>query len=317
MNPLKLFFLPKEMRFLDSTHAPTRPAVRWMTAITAAALSLQAAAFAGLETSATTTETHKDKSGYTLFNPTPEDSMRELSTDRPDQTESPFTVDAGHVQLEMDFATFTQDRSDGVRTRTWNIAPFNVRIGLLNNLELSLVFDSYLHQRTEDRPNRLTTSQSGIGDFTARVKLNLWGNDGGKTAFALLPFIKFPTNTAGLGNRAVEGGLILPFSMELPAGFGVSVETGASFVQNQDNRAYHAEVVNSISIDHKLVGKLSAYVEFFSNISAERHAPWVGAFDAGIELEVSENIQLDCGCNIGVSKGADDVNPFVGLSVRF
>jgi hypothetical protein len=41
-----------------------------------------------------------DKSGYHLFRPTPRELMRELSTDRPDQTESAYTVDAGHVQLE-------------------------------------------------------------------------------------------------------------------------------------------------------------------------------------------------------------------------
>lgn len=259
----------------------------------------------------------RDKSGYNLFDPTPRDAMREFSSDRPDQTESPFTVDAGHVQFEMDFATFTQDRSDGSRTRTWNVAPFNVRVGLLNDLELSLVFDSYLHVRTEDRAARTATVQSGVGDFTARLKLNLWGNDGGKTAFALLPYIKFPTNSGHLDNRAVEGGVLLPLSIELPGGFGVSLETGASFIQNDDSRAYHAEIVNSISIDHAIVGKLSGYVEFYSTVSTQRHQPWVGTVDAGLLFAVSDSVQLDCGCNIGVSKGADDVNPFVGISVRF
>ncbi len=40
-----------------------------------------------------------DKSGYDLFHPTPRDLMREMSTDRPDQTESPYTVYAGHFQV--------------------------------------------------------------------------------------------------------------------------------------------------------------------------------------------------------------------------
>jgi hypothetical protein len=30
--------------------------------------------------------------------------LHELSTDRPDRTESPYTVDRGRVQVEMDFA---------------------------------------------------------------------------------------------------------------------------------------------------------------------------------------------------------------------
>ncbi len=36
-----------------------------------------------------------DKSGCHLFNPVPTKLLRELNTDRPDKTESPFTVDAG------------------------------------------------------------------------------------------------------------------------------------------------------------------------------------------------------------------------------
>lgn len=36
-----------------------------------------------------------DKRNYTLFNPTPTAQMREMSTDHPDKTESPYTVDAG------------------------------------------------------------------------------------------------------------------------------------------------------------------------------------------------------------------------------
>src|SRR5437868_5206562 len=48
-----------------------------------------------------------DKSQYTLWNPVPASLMRELSADRPDKTDSPYTVDAGHYQIEMDFANWT------------------------------------------------------------------------------------------------------------------------------------------------------------------------------------------------------------------
>ena len=60
-----------------------------------------------------------DKSRFTLFHPTPEALMRELNTDRPDQTEGPITVDAGHLQLELDLVTYAYDRetSGGVSTR--------------------------------------------------------------------------------------------------------------------------------------------------------------------------------------------------------
>ena len=45
-----------------------------------------------------------------LFKPVDQDSLRPLTTDRPDITESAVTVDAGHLQLEMDFPVVGVDR---------------------------------------------------------------------------------------------------------------------------------------------------------------------------------------------------------------
>ena len=258
-----------------------------------------------------------DKTGFNLFHPAPIAAMRELTPDRPDKTESPYTVDAGHFQVEMDFANFTYDRTDGVTTRAWNIAPINLKVGLLNNADLQLIFDSYLHVRTEDRPAGTTTTQSGVGDLTARLKINLWGNDGGQTAFGLLPFVKFPTSTDQLGNHAVEGGIIFPLAVKLPAGFDLGLETAVSFLQNASDTRYHEEFINSITVGHTIIGDLGGYVEFFSSISTERHSTWVGTVDVGLGYALTRNVQLDCGCNFGITRAADDLNPFAGITVRF
>ena len=155
-----------------------------------------------------------DKSGYHLFNPTPRAQMRELSTDRPDQTESPYTVDAGHVQVEMDFVNFTYDRhsSDGTRTEVWNVAPVNLKFGLLNNVDLQLVLDNYVEVRTREAGGE-TRRDSGYGDITARLKINLWGNDGGTTALALMPYVKLPLDETGIRNGETEGGVIFPLAV--------------------------------------------------------------------------------------------------------
>ena len=156
-----------------------------------------------------TNSVQPDKGGCNLFNPVPENLMRDLSPDRPDVTESPYTVDAGHYQLEMDFANFTYNKTDGTTTKTWDVGDFNFKAGLLNNVDVQFVYDNYLNVQTKDNSGKSTT-QSGFGDFTTRLKINLWGDDGGTTAFALLPYVTFPTGTDGLGNGAVEGGVIFP-----------------------------------------------------------------------------------------------------------
>jgi hypothetical protein len=257
-----------------------------------------------------------DKSGYNLFNPVPEALMREMSPDRPDETESAYTVDAGHYQLEMDFVNFTYDKLSGTTTKAWEVGDFNFKAGLLNNVDVQLVYDNYLNVQTTDGLGNAAT-QSGFGDFTTRLKINLWGNDGGATAFALLPYVKFPTSTDHLGNNAVEGGVIVPLAVSLPHDFDLSLETAASLMKNDENGGYHEEFIASASLDHQIIGKLSGFVEWFSDFTTESHAGWVGTVDTGLEYLVTKNIQLDCDCYFGVTPAAADYNPFAGITVRF
>ena len=170
-----------------------------------------------------------DKSGYTLFNPTPDKFMRELSADRPDKTDCPFTVDAGHFQVEMDFANFTYDAPNSqhgsVKSEAYQIAPMNLKAGLLNNMDLQLVLSPWQWQRTEDKTTGVVQHRSGFGDITPRVKVNLVGNDGGFFALGLIPYVKLPASQDHLGNSAVEGGLGIPYAFDIP-GWDVGFQTG-------------------------------------------------------------------------------------------
>lgn len=261
-----------------------------------------------------------DKSQYNLLNPTPPQWLREMSTDRPDKTESPYTVDAGHFQIEMDLVNYSYDKynpaRDGTIVRTWGIAPINLKVGLLSNLDVQFVLQPHTYVHTSD-PAAGVSKQRGFGDLVTRVKWNLWGNDGGTTAFALMPYLKLPTNQDQLGNRSVEGGLIAPLGVELPAGWGMGLMTQLDVVRDTTSSGYHPEFVNTVTFGHDIVGDLGGYVEFFSSVSAERGSDWVGTVDLGLTYALTKNIQLDAGINLGVTRAADDWNPFVGISWRF
>ena len=253
-----------------------------------------------------------DKSPFNLFNPVPKQWMRDLTPDRPDATESPHTVDAGHYQLEMDFANFTYNTGRET-TRAWNVAPVNLKAGLLNNVDFQLVYGSYFHLAGRAG----AAAQAGFGDLTARLKINLWGNDTGQTAFGLLPYVKFPTSTDHLGNNAVEGGVIFPLAVKLPANFELGTETAGGIFRNAQGNGRHAEFIGSVTVDHALIGKLSAYLEFFSDFSTESHSDWIGTADIGLEYLLTENVQLDCGCNVGLTRAADTAHAFSGITIRF
>ena len=88
-------------------------------------------------------------------------------------------------------------------------------------------------------------------------------------------------------------------------------------MRDEDECGYHAEFVNSIAFGLDLFGRLFGYVEFFSAVSTERDAEWVSTFDTGVTHELTENVQLNAGVNIGVTRSADNWNGFVGLGWRF
>lgn len=266
-------------------------------------------------------EPGSDKRQYNLLNPTPRKLMREMSTDRPDVTESPITVDAGHYQIEMDFFNLTHDRDtdSGADTRTisYTLPSVNLKVGLLNNVDLQLVLEPYNHQRVDDRVAGTIAENSGFGDIQTRLKINLWGNDGGKTAMGLMPFVKWPTADSALGNGSVEGGLIVPFGMELPRGWGLGAMAEFDFNRDAVGVGYHTEFVQSVAVGRDIVGNLGGYLEFISVLSTESGADWSAVSAVGLTYGISEDLQLDAGANIGLTENADDIKPFVGISWRF
>lgn len=261
-----------------------------------------------------------DKGQFHLFNPTPQAQMRELSTDRPDQTESPYTVDAGHVQFEWDLAnaTFDRDRSGGgdVSTRAYGLAGVNAKVGLLNNVDLQLVLDGHVNSRVTDRVAGTVAKDSGFGEMQTRLKVNLWGNDGGRTALGLMPFVKWPLPSSGVRTGKIEGGIILPFGMDLGAGWGLGAQTEVDLV-SAGAGTHDFEYFNTVTVGRDLIGDLGFYLEFAALVTPESGAGWQGQVDLGFTYGIGDDVQLDLGCNFGVTDTAPDYNPFLGFTVRF
>lgn len=257
-----------------------------------------------------------DQSGYSLANPVPPARLRDLSTDRPDQTESPYTVDAGRYQLEMDLVIYTRDRDGTVRRQDWSLAPFNLKLGLTNRMDLQLMADPHVITRVEDRAAGSAAKVSGFGDVTTRLKFNVWGNDGGPTAFAIMPFVKWALSASEIRNGETEGGVILILGFELPAGWGSAVMTELDFVSDGGG-GHETEWINSITFAHDLTGRLGGYVEFVAVTGTAPGFRWQGQLDAGLTYAVNANTQLDFGCNFGITRSAPDYQPFIGISRRF
>ena len=259
---------------------------------------------------------------YNLFNPVPKDKLRDLNPDRPSQLTGPLTVDAGHFQLELDLVNYTLDRHNPERTSVdvdqWNVVPFDFRVGLTSHTELDFLYDGYLNLRTRDRDAGTVTTQSGFGDLTLLFKYNLFGNDGGKFAFGILPYLKLPTNTANLGNKWVEGGVELPLSINVTDNINFSIQTEFDAVRNDANTRYEATFTNIAYLGYTFLNKkFTVYGEFYSRVNQGPDSQVEGQVDTGLLYYLGKNAEVDCGCNFGVTRAAPDYEPFVGMSVRF
>lgn len=259
------------------------------------------------------------KSAYTLFRPTPPDLLREFATDRPDKTESPYTVDAGHLQVETDLITMTRDRVRGpgvdITNTSYGIVPVNIKFGLRHNVDVQFVLEPVTIERMHDRITPARTSWTGQGDFTTRVKVNLWGNDGGKTALGLMPFATLARSPSGDG-RYVAGGLIVPLAVELGGGFGLGAMTEFDIGRADVSDTYRMTFVNSVTVGRDIARGLGMYTELYTEKTALGTASWIVTFDVGTTYALAPNVQLDAGLNVGLTAAADGANPFLGLSFR-
>jgi hypothetical protein len=243
-------------------------------------------------------------------------AAREMTTDRPDTTESPFTIEPGHFQLEMSFVEFSQDNANpqraSVHVNEWNFAPFNLRVGLTENSDLHVIFETHHLSRIDDRTTGRVDKFSGYGDVTLRMKWNFWGNDGGPSALGIMPFVKLPTGSNDFGNHHLEGGVILPASFELPAGWGLSVMTEWDLARNRQDDGYDNLWVNSASFSHSIAGPVDGFIELVSQVGG----PPVVTLNGGISWDIGENLKWDLGANFALTRAADDMLLFTGISWR-
>lgn len=245
-----------------------------------------------------------DKSQYHLFHPTPPELRRELSPDRPDTTESPLTVDAGAFVIEASFFDWRHDDGDD----SFTVMATNLKLGLTNDIDFQIVFDAYTRETPE-----MVSGAEGISDVQFRLKYNVWGNDGGASAFALFPFIKIPTGTE-LSNGEVEGGLILPFGTDLADGIGLGLMAEIDAVHDGANGGHDIEFVHSAVLGFDLTDRLGMFTEY---IGVAGPSPYQAYFAGGFTLAFGDDLVFDCGTQIGLNDHADDIGVFGGFTRRF
>lgn len=249
------------------------------------------------------------KRNFNLLHQTPKSQMRSFETDRPDATESAYTVDAGHFQFETDLFKVDRSKVNGIKTVQNYFNSFNAKLGLTNSLDIQLFADMLVHTNIT---GAITSGyNSSFGNITVRLKQNIWGNDGGKTALAILPFVSIPT-TSG---TKITGGFVVPLGVSLLSDWDFGTQLETNIETNQSGNGTHLNYLASATVSHPFITKC----DFFTEASVSRETE-IESFEyflnGGLVFEVKENFKLDTGFYYGLKNTSSKV-VFVGLSFRY
>jgi hypothetical protein len=291
-----------------------------ITAASAAGLSIWLAAAGAALAADAPAPTPPDKSGYTVFNPTPDADLRSLCTDRPTKSTGPCTVDAGHWQLEADVYNITSQTAGGVTTVTQVFTNPTLKLGVTNTLDLEINVAPYEQVSTHDSATGVTQTADGVGDLFLKAKLSLLGDDGGNVGMALEPYVKVPTAPAGVGNGEVEGGVIAPLSFSLPMNWQLVIDPEADVLANAAGPGRHLNTSGLLSFGYPATKTVTVSLEIWGDAnfdpsgdvyqaSADFGAAWIPAN--------APTFQLDGGVNLGLNRATPGVQAYAGVSQRF
>jgi hypothetical protein len=258
--------------------------------------------------------------GIALSAPARADDLRDLCPDRPGKGTSPCTVDAGHFQLETEFFNAAFQRQAGVTTETYVTANSLLKFGVTDNWDVEAGFAPYTWIRTHDENAGMRQNISGVGDLLLRTKYNLLGNGAGAFSIALDPFIKIPTARLGIGNHAVEGGLLVPMALDLGGDWSLGATPEIDSLKNNADSGRHVSLTGVVGIGRALGHGITLGAELWTSNNRD---PMGTVRQYSVDLDIAwqpegdGNIQYDAGINRGLNGSTPRWQGYFGVSRRF
>ena len=220
-------------------------------------------------------------------------TAQQMTTDRPDQTESSSTVGAGLFQIET--GTIIESPN-----RYWNINTTLFRCGVSDNFELRAQTGVGRYFSDFNKDNYVF----GVNDLILGLKYRLLQ---GPIEIAYLGHAHFPTGSKNISDGSFGSSHKIALSHAITENIGFGYNIGYDHFGKEDQGFTYAYVIG-----FSLVEKVGFFVELYGN--ADKFSDFNHNFDTGFTFSVSENIQLDVSTGMGLN---EEMNFFAtGLSWR-
>lgn len=257
-----------------------------------------------------------DSARYSWRKAVPRNRLRELQPDRPGVTENPFTVDAGHLQVEMDALRLTNSGAGAdERQRYWQLGYSVIKLGLSRRTAVQMELPLYNVQkelpRTEPQPEE---RRAGFGDVSLRVKHNFLGDaQDGSFGMAAIGYVRLPTGGL-VGSGGAEYGLIVPVDIELSDNSNLEAQLATGLNYDREQARRYLQLVPSVALEYDFTEKTGLIAETVAQWDAQQRR-WQPSFNLAPILKLTENLQLDAGISLALNRLTDQ-QYFAGFTLR-
>lgn len=207
-------------------------------------------------------------------------------------TETPGTVAPGRFLLEVDGVNLSMGRAEGAGNTYTALLVGSTMIttGLTSTIDVQAGVDVFHRHKLKYRGG--SESDSGFGDVWLRTKWTFWRNEAVGAAMAVMPYVKVPTSSGGVGNDSVEGGVIIPWAMAF-AGFNAGAMAQWDIVRNDADNGYDSRWFASAYAERTLAFGFSLYGEAVLETTSAGWSRATGQYGGGVLWQFSDHIQLD------------------------
>ncbi len=231
-----------------------------------------------------------------------------LVTDRPDFTESAFTVDPGRFQVELGYTYLDQGE-----VTTHAFGELLARVGILRRLEARVGLNSFAVSNSPDR------SVQGLEDVSIGVKAGLYEPPAGESGLlpvtALIIGVTVPTGSDAIDAAdGVQPGAILALAWTLTSRLSLGGNLGWRYGSVPGDR-YH-ELRSSASLGLGIADRLGGFVEWYGIYPESPGGPVRHVIDSGLAYLISSDVQIDARIGVDLASSSD-TDWFTGIGLAF
>ena len=230
----------------------------------------------------------------------------EFSVDRPDVSESSFTVPSGFWQAELGLR---MNRQRGPHATVY-FSDDLFRIGVRRDVELRIGGGGLAYRREQG------SGFAGLAPFYAGLKYHFLDEEDHLPSMAVLLNANLPSPSHRFSSGQVDGNVLLAANKTWgPIELEPNIGPGAAW--DPDARAYFPQFVHATTLSYYPVKSLRFYVELFGTLPGAKNGDPATSTGLGVHwYNFRKNIAVDLSATRGLSRLARDSNEW-SVSVGF